>query len=31
VKRIVERQGGRIRAEGVLGEGVTFWITLPAA
>ena len=29
VKRIIERQGGQIRAEGVLGEGVTFWITLP--
>jgi signal transduction histidine kinase len=29
VKRIIERQGGHIRAEGVLGEGATFWIALP--
>ena len=31
VKRIVERHGGTIRAEGALGEGATFWFTLPEA
>lgn len=30
VKRIVERHGGTIRAEGAEGEGATFWFTLPA-
>ena len=30
VKRIVERHGGSIRAEGRPGEGATFWFTLPA-
>ncbi|MFC3549561.1 CHASE domain-containing protein [Lysobacter cavernae] len=29
VKRIVERHGGVIRAEGTEGEGATFWFTLP--
>ena len=29
VKRIVERHGGAIRAEGKPGEGATFWFTLP--
>ncbi|HEY0505158.1 MAG TPA: CHASE domain-containing protein [Lysobacter sp.] len=29
VKRIVERHGGSIRAEGMVGRGATFWFTLP--
>lgn len=29
VRRIVERHGGSIRAEGREGEGATFWFTLP--
>ena len=29
VKRIVERHGGNVSAEGTEGEGATFWFTLP--
>jgi light-regulated signal transduction histidine kinase (bacteriophytochrome) len=29
VKRIVERHGGNVTAEGKEGEGATFWFTLP--
>ncbi len=31
VRRIIERHGGRIRAEGRLGEGAKFFLTLPLA
>jgi light-regulated signal transduction histidine kinase (bacteriophytochrome) len=31
VKRVVERHGGSIRAEGAVGEGATFYFTLPGA
>ena len=30
VKRIVERHGGLVHAEGCEGEGATFYFTLPA-
>lgn len=29
VKRVIDRHGGQLRAEGRVGEGATFWFTLP--
>ena len=31
VRRVIERHGGSIRAEGQVGVGATFWLTLPQA
>jgi two-component system, OmpR family, sensor kinase len=31
VQSLVERQGGRVGVESTLGQGATFWFTLPAA